>query len=82
MNPRQRHDTSRSPLHCHPLSSHGRGEHFLGSALNNATSNGECSIMLEVQVDLASGLPTLVDTPVGQLLFANEIIDAKRLTRR
>lgn len=45
----------------------GRREDFLRCAFHNAASNRQTGAVLEVQINLASRLPTLIDTPVKGL---------------
>lgn len=43
-------------------------ENLLRSALDDTTSNGQASALLQVQIDLAGRLATLVDTPEVMLV--------------
>lgn len=54
----------------HLLGELGGRKHLLGGVLDNTARDGQVGALLEVKIDLARALATLVDTPVEKIVLA------------
>lgn len=57
-------------------------ENFFGGSLDDSTGDGEAGALLEVEINLASGLSAFVDTPIFMLALRKSDQGRNQLTRR